>query len=136
MRNKILMLAVSAVLISGCQSTPQPTQYPQLVMGPRASNYLQIESVQQGSSGDLLRAGVRLHNRSSVTRDLRYRFEWLDADGFELRGLAARWELLEMRPQVSHSLDRVAPSPRARDYRIHLFDKNTPARETNNGSTP
>ena len=136
MYKKILALAATLALASGCQSTAQPTHYSQLVIGPKAGSYLQIESVQQGASGELLRAGVRLHNRSGFTQDLRYRFEWLDADGFEIRGLAARWELLEMKPQVSHSLDRVATSPRARDYRIHLFDKNTPARETTNGSTP
>lgn len=136
MHKKVLALAASIALITGCQTAPSPTEHPQLVIGPKASNYLHIESVQQGTSGELLRAGVRLHNRSAATQDLRYRFEWLDASGFEIRGLAARWELLELQPHVSHSLDRIATSPKASAYRIHLFDKNTPARETPNRSTP
>lgn len=130
MKFRTLTLA-AALLVAGCQTPPVSTTYPHLVIGPRAGSYLQIESVQQGrASGDLLRAGVRLHNRSLATQELRYRFEWLDAGGFEVRGLAARWELLELRPQVSHSLDRVAPSPQAVAYRIHLFDTATPPANT------
>ena len=132
MKISILALAAALLLTGGCQTQPVSSTHPHLVIGPRAGGYLQIESVQEGrASGDLLRAGVRLHNRSLGAQELRYRFEWLDAGGFEIQGLAARWELLELRPQVSHSLDRVAPSPRAVGYRIHLFDTHTPPVTTN-----
>ncbi len=125
----IHVLLLAAVLaVSGCQATLSHNEHPQLVVGPRAAGYLQIESVQEGTaSGDLLRAGVRLHSASSMPQTLRFRFEWLDAAGFEIRGLAGRWERLELRPQISHSLDRIAPSPKAVGYRIHLFDISTPA---------
>ncbi|MGE4407992.1 YcfL family protein [Pseudomonas sp.] len=126
MHVRILGLAAT-MLLAGCQTQPAASPHPHLVIGPRAGGYLEIESVQEGkASGDLLRAGVRLHSRSLGRQELRYRFEWLDASGFEIPGLAARWELLELRPRVSHSLDRVAPSPRAVAYRIHLFDTHTP----------
>ena len=52
MYKKILALAATLALASGCQSTAQPTQYSQLVIGPKAGSYLQIESVQQGTSGE------------------------------------------------------------------------------------
>lgn len=132
MNIRTLALTATMLLAAGCQTQPVATPYPQLVLGPRASGYLQIESVQEGkASSDLLRAGVRLYNKSLLKQELRYRFEWLDSDGFELPGLAARWELLELRPRISHSLDRVAPSPRAVAYRIHLFDADTPPVNTN-----
>lgn len=132
MNIRVLALAAMMLLAAGCQTQPVATPYPQLVIGPRASGYLQIEAVQEGkASSDLLRAGVRLHSKSVMKQELRYRFEWLDSDGFELPGLAARWELLELRPRISHSLDRVAPSPRAAAYRIHLFDTDTPPVNTN-----
>ncbi len=122
----------SVMLLAGCQTQPVATPYPQLVIGPRAHGYLQIESVQEGkASSDLLRAGVRLHNNSTLNQELRYRFEWLDGNGFEVTGLASRWESLELRPLISHSLNRVAPSPRAVAYRIHLFDTRTPTANTN-----
>lgn len=124
---RVLVLATVAA-VSGCQTTPSQSEHPNLVIGPRASSYLQIEGVQEGTaSGDLLRAGVRLHSVSNMRQTMRLRFEWLDASGFEIRGLAARWERLELRPQISHSLDRIAPSPKAKGYRIHLFDISTPA---------
>jgi uncharacterized protein YcfL len=135
----IRVLALAAVVaVSGCQTKPQ-SEHPHLVVGPRASGYLQIEGVQEGTaSGDLLRAGVRLHSVSSMRQTLRWRFEWLDASGFEIRGLAGRWERLELRPQISHSLDRIAPSPKAKGYRIHLFDISTPANVNSHisGSNP
>lgn len=125
----IRALALAAVVVvSGCQTKPPHSEHPYLVVGPRASSYLQIEGVQEGSaSGDLLRAGVRLHSVSNMQQTLRFRFEWLDASGFEVPGLAGRWERLELRPRISHSLDRIAPSPKATGYRIHLFDISTPA---------
>lgn len=126
--NISFVLVAALLVVSGCQTKSPDTQHPHLVIGPRASSYLQIEGVQQGTaSGDLLRAGVRLHSESNLRQTLRFRFEWLDASGFEIRGLAGRWERLELRPQISHSLDRIAPSPKATDYRIHLFDIDTPA---------
>ncbi|MFV0453483.1 MAG: DUF1425 domain-containing protein [Pseudomonas sp.] len=132
MNIRTLALMATMLLASGCQTQPVATPYPQLVLGPSTSGYLEIEAVQEGkASSDLLRAGVRLHNKSLLKQELRYRFEWLDSDGFELPGLAARWELLELRPRISHSLDRVAPSPRAVAYRIHLFDADTPPVNTN-----
>ena len=132
MNIRALGLAVAMLLTAGCQTQPVSSAYPQLVIGPRAGSYLAIESVQEGkASGDLLRAGVRLHSRSLGRQELRYRFEGLDGSGFEIPGLASRWELLELRPQVSHSLDRVAPSARAVTYRIHLFDTDTPPANAN-----
>ncbi|EXF44031.1 putative periplasmic lipoprotein [Pseudomonas sp. BAY1663] len=132
MHLRTLGLTAAMLLAAGCQTQPQPSPYPHLVIGPRAGSYLEIESVQEGkASGDLLRAGVRLHSRSLGRQELRYRFEWLDSSGFEVPGLASRWELLELRPQVSHSLDRVAPSARAVAYRIHLFDTHTPPANAN-----
>lgn len=132
MNIRTLALAATMLLAAGCQTHPVATPYPQLVLGPRASGYLEIESVQEGkASSNLLRAGVRLHNKSLLKQELRYRFEWRDSDGFEVPGLASRWELLELRPRISHSLDRVAPSLRAVAYRIHLFDTRTPLANTN-----
>lgn len=133
------LLVASVLVVSGCQTTTPDTEHPHLVIGPRASSYLQIEGVQEGTaSGDLLRAGVRLRSISNLRQTLRFRFEWLDASGFEIRGLAGRWERLELRPQISHSLDRIAPSPKATDYRIHLFDISTPANVNSHpsGSNP
>ena len=133
------LLVASVLVVSGCQTTTPDTEHPHLVIGPRASSYLQIEGVQEGTaSGDLLRAGVRLRSISNLRQTLRFRFEWLDASGFEIRGLAGRWERLELRPQISHSLDRIAPSPKATDYRIHLFDISTTANVNSHpsGSNP
>ncbi|MBV0934413.1 DUF1425 domain-containing protein [Marinobacterium weihaiense] len=121
------VLAAAALALLGCQTQPQPpTDYPQLQIGPRAQSYLQIEAVQEGyASSDLLRAGVRLYNRSNQQQTLRYRFSWFDANGFELKGLASRWEQHPLRPAEPVMIDRVAPSPKAVRYRIQLFDPRT-----------
>lgn len=122
----LLALLLIATL-AGCQNMAEPQANPRLLIGPAASHYLVVDSVQQASADNLLRAGVRLHNRSALSRDIRFRFEWLDRDGFAIRGLASRWEHLTLRPEVPYSIDRVATSPQAIDYRIHLFDRKTPA---------
>lgn len=133
---KTAAVAMATVLtLLGCQTRPQQDElYPQLLIGPKAQGYLQIEGVQQGvASSDLLRAGVRLHNRSRTEQILRYRFSWFDARGFELQGLAARWERQVLRPNEPVTLDRVAPGPNAVSYRIQLFDVQSPTASTTQG---
>jgi len=121
------VLATAALMLLGCQTQPLQPEYPQLQIGPRAQSYLHIEAVQEGyASSNLLRAGVRLYNRSSQQQTLRYRFSWFDGNGFELKGLAGRWEQQPLRPNEPVMIDRVAPSPKAVSYRIQLFDPRTP----------
>ncbi|MDY6891598.1 MAG: DUF1425 domain-containing protein [Pseudomonadota bacterium] len=138
MKKRVIGLLLTLGLLAGCQSQPQqPAQWPQLTIGPKASRYLQIEAVSQGTaSGNLLRAGVRLYNRSQSEQTLRYRFVWLDASGFELPGLASRWERRLLRPGEPVALDRVAPSPTAADYQIHLFDLATGTASHTQGIEP
>lgn len=121
------LLLTAAGLLTGCQLQPQPdADWPQLTLGPKARSYLQIDAVPEGiAAGNLLRAGVRLYNRSPSEQTLRYRFSWLDQHGFELPGLAARWEQRVLRPGEPVSLDRVAPGPAATRYHIYLFDINS-----------
>ena len=127
MKNTLTGLLLTAGLLAGCQTQPQQaSDWPQLTIGPKARGYLQIESAPQGvASGNLLRAGVRLYNRSQSEHTLRYRFSWMDANGFELPGMASRWEQRLLRPGEPVALDRVAPGPAATSYRIYLFDINT-----------
>lgn len=129
------VLTAAALTLLGCQTQPQqPDPYPQLLIGPRAQAYLQIEAVQEGyASSNLLRAGVRLYNRSGQEQTLRYRFSWFDANGFELKGLAGRWEQRSLRPAEPVMIDRVAPSPKAVSYRIQLFDPRTPSANSTQG---
>lgn len=135
MKTRIGVLATAALALWGCQTQPQqPVEYPQLLIGPRAQSYLQIEAVQQSyASSNLLRAGVRLYNRSSSEQTLRYRFSWFDANGFELKGLSGRWEQQPLRPGEPMMIDRVAPSPKAVSYRIQLFDPRTPIANSTQG---
>ncbi len=135
MQIRIGVLAAAALTLLGCQTQPQqPVEHPQLLIGPRAQSYLQIEAVQEGyASSNLLRAGVRLYNRSSQEQLLRYRFSWFDASGFELKGLSGRWEQLPLRPAEPVMIDRVAPSPKAVSYRIQLFDPRTPVANSAQG---
>lgn len=128
-----LLALLVLVVISGCQTRPHESPHEQLVIGPGASQYLVIESTQEAVADNLLRAGVRLYSRSSLDQDVRYRFEWLDQNGFELPGLAGRWEHLTLKPGLSYSLDRIASSPRATTYRIHIFDRHTPTSANHQG---
>lgn len=125
--SRSLLALLTITTFAGCQSMAEPQANPRLLIGSGASHYLFVESVQQAGADNLLHAGVRLHNRSALSRDIRFRFEWLDRDGFEIPGLASRWEHLTLRPEEPYSIDRVATSPQATDYRIHLFDRKTPA---------
>lgn len=138
MRKNVFGLLLATALLAGCQVQPQDSRAdPQLTLGPRARNYLHIEGVQQGlASGNLLRAGVRLHNASTTDKTLRYRFSWRDANGFELPGLANRWEQIELRPAEPVALDRVAPSPQAVAFHIYLFDINSNSAATAQGYEP
>lgn len=121
-----LSVVFSVVLLFGCQSNSTLPVNSNLVIGPKAKRYLHVDSFQVSPlSAGLLRVGLTFHTQSK--HDLRVRFVWLDGNGFELPGLATRWETLTLNPNEPRSIDRVAPSPLALDYRIYLFDINSTA---------
>ena len=117
----VTMFAV--LLLTGCAATSTNYIDPRLIIGPKAKSYLTVPSVIEGSASSLLRSGVSMVAKSSET--IRFLFAWLDESGFDLKGLSSRWELLPVRRGELVSIDRVSPSPKAKDFRIYLFDINS-----------
>jgi len=113
-------LLAALFVLAGC-ATVRPID--NLELGPAASRYLEISPIRSGiASSNLLRVGLSGFNTSITTKQVRYRFAWLDGSGFELPGLSARWQYASLQAKESFSLEMIAPTPKASDYKIYLFD--------------
>ena len=120
-----LTLVLTSTLL-GCQTESiKQVQHSNVELGPHASRYIQITNERAGfSTSNLLRAGANGINTSSLQQQLRFRFIWLDSAGFEISGLPSRWQYTTLPPNESFSLEMIASSPSATDYRIRIYDHN------------
>lgn len=116
----------STLLLSACAGPTRQVADNRIELGPRAKQYLSVSGPYQTFvSSNLLKAGIEIQNASSFKHELRYRIAWFDASGFEIKGLASRWESVVLTPRETQSLSRIAPTPQAQRYRFYLFDINT-----------
>lgn len=123
-RSSLALVLVSSLF--GCQAqTVKQVQHSNVELGPHARQYIQITDERSGfSTSNLLRAGANGINTSSQQQQLRFRFIWLDNSGFEIAGLPSRWQYTTLPPKESFSLEMIASSPSATDYRIRIYDHN------------
>lgn len=119
---RIFIFLIVSVFSVGCQQQNSMALPPSKVqLGPKTSVYVQITAEQNTfASSNLLRAGVKGVNNSSANKEIIYRFVWLDAHGFEIKGLPSRWKRTILLRKTPFSLDMIASSPKATDYIVHI----------------
>ncbi len=118
----VLIVAVLLLLLlNGCATVIQTTDYQQLYMGSGVRSYIQVGGLhQERTGGDLLR--VAFDGVSLYEREVKYRFVWLDVNGFELPGLTARWHRYKVYSQQPFQLQAIATDPKVVNYRLLIYD--------------
>tara|TARA_R110002072_G_scaffold622_5_gene4799 strand:+ start:7454 stop:7870 length:417 start_codon:yes stop_codon:yes gene_type:complete len=82
------------------------------------SDNLRISDTNIGYAGNLLKAQVTITNDSDEHLDFRYKFKWLDKDGFEIAVDGRPWTPMLITPFESKSVQAVAPNPTANSFKI------------------
>ncbi len=83
---------------------------------------LSIAYSKVGYSGDLMRVQATIQNGSRSDLSFRYKFKWLDGDGFEIAIDGRPWTPLTITAYESKSVQAVAPNPTAKAFKILVQD--------------
>ena len=70
--------------------------------------------------GLILHAQVSLENRARRTVNFEYRWEWTDADGFELGDTLSNWQPAVVYAQERKLMNGVGPGPAAANFRLYV----------------
>jgi uncharacterized protein YcfL len=81
---------------------------------------LRISNTHTGYVGDLLKVQATITNDSDDELDFRYKFKWLDKNGFEIAVDGRPWTPMLITPYESKSVQAVAPNPTASSFKILL----------------
>ncbi len=131
---KPLMIVVLAMLatVGGCdtintteRNTPVGTREvvndKRVVTDKALGRYARIQQVIETTlPGDILKVQVSLQNTSSFEQRLIYKFEWFDLNGMIVETPLSTWQAKDVMGKEVYELTGVAPTPRAKDFRLKL----------------
>ncbi|PSW07294.1 YcfL family protein [Photobacterium lipolyticum] len=83
-----------------------------------------VERAIVGDVNGLMKAGVPVTSQVSDDMKLQYRFYWYDAQGLEVDGSDAPWRQFVLHGKDTMTLQAVARSPKAKQYRIYIRQAN------------
>jgi len=127
----VCLALLSVSLMQGCAvnetatvTEKQDGDYAQLIESNSGlfSADLSIVDVKMGRAGDLLRVQASLKNGSRNDLSFRYKFKWLDDDGFELELDGRPWNPITITPYETKQIQAVAPNNRASAFKVMVQD--------------
>ena len=88
-------------------------------------DYLVVDEIRATKRNGLLTLQATIYNTDTVDRAMRYRFRWIDAQGFDI-GTEEAWKPLLVHGSQSQRIQTVAPTPQAVDFSLQIHaDENT-----------
>lgn len=126
------LVAVGAVLtFAGCasnvntyeraqsQATPNYIADKRVITDNTLAGLIRVVSINQSTvSGNLLKIQATVENLRNSTRNVNYKFEWIDQDGMALDSANETWKTLVLQGRESTTISTVAVSPRAVDFKL------------------
>lgn len=136
-RRRSLQLAATALLcgaLTACtaaSNTLEVTTEKRPPSGPATSEYVNIGSAslaREITYGDvitrreglLLHAQVVLKNTTKHKVNFEYRWEWTDAEGFQLGDTLSAWQPAVINGQEQKLITGVGPGPAAANFRLYI----------------
>jgi len=88
-------------------------------------DYLVVDEIRATKRNGLLALQVTIYNTDTYDHAMRYRFRWIDAQGFDI-GTEEAWKPLLVHGTQSQRIQTVAPTPQAVDFTLQIHaDENT-----------
>ena len=126
------LVAVGAVLaFAGCasnvntyeraesQATPNYIADKRVITDNTLAGLIRVVSINQSTvSGNLLKIQATVENLRNSTRNVNYKFEWIDQDGMALDSANETWKTLRLQGRETTSISTVSISPKAVDFRL------------------
>lgn len=93
-----------------------------IVINNRAlASDLEITDIRSTFIGNLLKAQISIRSTNRDTFPIQYKFEWLDAQGFELNANQA-WKPFLVYGKETKTIQGVAPNQAAKEFKIKIRD--------------
>lgn len=123
------VLAAAAVTF-GCNRAPNTMTGTQASDGDLAAQVaianrklekrIALEQARSRMVNDFLQATVVVRSQIHKPFDFEYKFQWFDADGFELRDTTEHWQPTLIQGMERKRLQSVAGDPRARSFKLMI----------------
>jgi uncharacterized protein YcfL len=134
------MIALAAVLATGCWATKKGFEVPGLAYGcpigdakvSSMDDLVKLKVVSEGKrttiqpteirctlTGDLLKIDANLNNDSSTVKRISYKFRWIDREGMRAWDEEA-WKPLLIYDNSNLMINTVSPTNKAADFRLIL----------------
>jgi uncharacterized protein YcfL len=131
---KRVAIGVLAAGLAGCSAAsntleavteqrpaPGPATSERVVVGSAAlGREITYGDVITRREGLLLHAQVTLENQSKHTVNFEYRWEWTDAEGFQLGDALSSWEPGAINGKERKLMTGVGPGPAAANFRLYI----------------
>lgn len=85
------------------------------------SKEIEITDIKSTFVGDIMKVQVSLHSKDRDTVPVQYRFDWFDAQGFDLNANQA-WKPFLIYGKEVKVIQGVAPDQRAKEFKLKLRD--------------
>lgn len=100
-----------------------------------SARYVRVEGLAVKQRDGLLRVQLSLRNSDNEARQVYWRVKWLDEDGFQVWEDEA-WKPVLVQGSARLELGSLAPTPKARDFRIQLNAADNTANKPGEFQTP
>ena len=121
----------AALLLAGCasnvnsyeraesQATPNNIADKRVITDNTLAGLVRVVSINQSTvSGNLLKIQATVENLRNSTRNVNYKFEWIDQDGMALDSANETWKTLVLQGRETTTISTVSVSPRAVDFKL------------------
>lgn len=117
---KFALFALSLLLI-GC-SSKEPKASPHLDFEDNSVNsFLSLQSLNDRfTNGGMMEVEARFKNESSFNKDLLYKVDWFDKDGFLITNITTKWKRVVVQSKRDFNVRAVSPSDKAVNYKLRI----------------
>lgn len=91
------------------------------IVDSSVSRYIDLDDVKERVREDGLKElQISGENETSEYILLRYRVEWKDKDGFEIKSISSNWTDVPVYKNANFSINVIAPNKEAHDYQLFI----------------
>lgn len=121
----VLLLGLALVPLSLVSPTSLAAPINSKVEALGVPDYLVVDEIRATKRNGLLALQATIYNTDTYDHAMRYRFRWIDAQGFDV-GSEEAWKPLLVHGTQSQRIQTVAPTPQAVDFTLQIHaDENT-----------
>lgn len=118
---KKFALFVLSLLLIGCSSKePKASQHLD-IEDSSVNSFLSLQSLNDRfTNGGMMDVEARFKNESSFNKDMLYKIDWFDKDGFLITNITTKWKRVVVQSKRDFNVRAVSPSDKAVNYKLRI----------------